>query len=375
MDEITEQIDQYTRNWNDEALWVGEILAIVFITLLVSLILRGMLYRVSKRAEKTENSWDDALVHALKQPVRLVVWVFGLTLAVEVTFSDDPDNLIFNYLQPAENVLYVIAVIWCGTRFIDSLQARLVEEVESEKRQADLTTIFAITKLLKVTIIITGILIILQTLGFSISGVLAAGGVSGLVIGFAAKDLLANFFGAVMIYMDKPFKVGDWIRSPDKEIEGTVEEISWRLTRIRTFDKRPLYVPNSVFTTISIENPSRMKNRRIKEIVGVRYDDMEKVDKITRDIEAMLGEHDAIDQRMTTFAKLIAFNASTLDILVYTFTKTTKWVEFQGIKQEIMLKIADIVAQNGAEIAYPTRTLHIPESIAAEMQETDKANT
>ena len=103
----------------------------------------------------------------------------------------------------------------------------------------------------------------MQALGYSISGVLAFGGIGGIAVGFAAKDLLANFFGGLMIYLDRPFSVGDWIRSPDKNIEGTVEEIGWRLTRIRTFDKRPLYVPNSTFTQISVENPSRMLNRRI----------------------------------------------------------------------------------------------------------------
>ena len=95
----------------------------------------------------------------------------------------------------------------------------------------------AITKLLQMFVIITATLVVLQTLGVSVSGVLALGGIGGLAIGFAAKDLLANFFGGLMLYLDRPFAVGDWIRSPDREIEGDVEQIGWRLTRIRTFDK------------------------------------------------------------------------------------------------------------------------------------------
>src|SRR5690606_30903944 len=105
----------------------------------------------------------------------------------------------------------------------------------------------AISKLLKAAAIITAMLVLLQSLGFSVSGVLAFGGIGGIAIGFAARDLLANFFGALMLYFDRPFAVGDWVRSPDREIEGTVEDIGWRLTRIRTFDQRPLYVPNSIF--------------------------------------------------------------------------------------------------------------------------------
>ena len=113
----------------------------------------------------------------------------------------------------------------------------------------------------------------MQLFDYSVSGLLAFGGIGGIAVGFAAKDLLANFFGGLMIYLDRPFSVGDWIRSPDKEIEGTVEDIGWRLTRIRTFDKRPLYIPNSIFASISVENPSRMSNRRIYEKIGIRYDD------------------------------------------------------------------------------------------------------
>ena len=116
----------------------------------------------------------------------------------------------------------------------------------------------AMAKLLRLSVIITAGLVVLQTLGFSISGVLAFGGVGGIAVGFAARDLLANFFGGLMIYLDRPFSVGDWVRSPDRNIEGTVERIGWRLTVIRTFDKRPLYVPNSVFANIAVENPSRM---------------------------------------------------------------------------------------------------------------------
>ncbi|WP_258868179.1 mechanosensitive ion channel family protein [Alkalilimnicola ehrlichii] len=125
-------------------------------------------------------------------------------------------------------------------------------------------------------IVIAG-LVVLQTLGISIAGVLAFGGVGGIAVGFAARDLLANFFGGLTVYLDRPFSVGDWIRSPDREIEGTVERIGWRQTRIRTFDLRPLYVPNSTFNSIALENPSRMSNRRIFETIGIRYNDADKM--------------------------------------------------------------------------------------------------
>jgi MscS family membrane protein len=176
-------------------------------------------------------------------------------------------------------------------------------------------------------------------------------------VGFAARDLLANFLGGLSIFLDRPFAVGDWIRSPDREIEGTVEDVGWRVTRIRTFDQRPLYVPNSVFSTVAIENPSRMRNRRIYETIGVRYSDAAVVADIVAEVEAMLRGHDAIDQSRTLIVNFVSFGASSLDFFVYTFTRTTDWVTYHGVKQEILLNILAIIDRLGAEIAFPTRTV------------------
>ena len=132
----------------------------------------------------------------------------------------------------------------------------------------DVTTVFALSKLSRLVIFVVTVITVAHTLGFNVGALLALGGVGGIAVGLAAKDLLANFFGGLTIYLDRPFSVGDWIRSPDKSIEGTVEYISWRHTRIRAFNKNPIYVPNAVFTTIVVENPSRMSHRRLKETVG-----------------------------------------------------------------------------------------------------------
>ena len=169
-----------------------------------------------------------------------------------------------------------------------------------------------------------------------------------------------------MIYLDRPFSVGEWIRSPDKEIEGTVEDIGWRLTRIRTFDKRPLYIPNSVFASISVENPSRMSNRRIYETVGIRYQDISSMDAIVKQVTAMLMAHPEIDTTQTMIVNFNKFSDSSLDFFVYTFTKTTDWIEFHSIKQDVLLQIAEIIEKSGSEIAFPTSSIHLesaPESV------------
>jgi len=227
------------------------------------------------------------------------------------------------------------------------------------EKPMDPTTVSAVAKLFRAAVIITATLVAMQLFGYSVSGLLAFGGIGGIAIGFAAKDLLANFFGGLMIYLDRPFSVGDWVRSPDKEIEGTVEDVGWRLTRIRTFDKRPLYIPNAVFANISVENPSRMTNRRIYETLGIRYHDIACMKPIVDQVITMLREHKDIDADQTLIVNFDKFAPSSLDFFVYTYTKTTDWVEFHQVKQDVLLKVADIIEANKAEIAFPTSTLHI----------------
>ncbi|MEM9623610.1 MAG: mechanosensitive ion channel family protein, partial [Pseudomonadota bacterium] len=265
---------------------------------------------------------------------------------------------IFNYVDVTRDVAIIWLLIWFALRFIRFVEDHIIDRGYRETH-VDQTTARAVGKLLRATAIITGVLLALQAFGISVAGVLAFGGIGGIAVGFAARDLLANFFGALMIFMDRPFSVGDWVRSPDREIEGTVEEIGWRQTRIRTFDKRPLYVPNSVFASLAVENPSRMQNRRIKETIGLRYDDIGVMGQVVDAVKAMLNNHEDIDHGQTLMVNFVQFGPSSVDFFIYCFTKTTVWAEFHEIKQDVLLQIADIIEMHGAEIAFPTRTLHI----------------
>ena len=159
--------------------------------------------------------------------------------------------------------------------------------------------------------------------------------------------------------MDRPSAVGERVRSADREIDGMVEKVGWRLTCIRTFDKGHRYVPNSVFTTIAVENPSRMLNRRIYETIGIRYDDAGEMRTIVSKVKDMLENHPEIDSTKTLIVNFNTFAPSSLDFFVYTFTKTTDWVYYHEVKQDVMLKIIKIIEEEGAECAFPTSTIHL----------------
>ena len=341
-----------------EYLWITQVFVVVFGTLLLDFVQRRVLRRLIKRLEKTPNPWDDALLESLRKPLSLLIWVVGISFAAEFLSAKTSSSLL-EYIDTLRNIGIVIIITWFFVRLIKNAEDNIVKSRQARGVSVDITTLNAMAKLLRLSVIITATLVMLQTLGVSISGVLAFGGVGGIAVGFAAKDLLANFFGGLMIYLDRPFSVGDWVRSPDREIEGTVENIGWRLTLIRTFDKRALYVPNSVFANIAVENPSRMLNRRIYEKIGIRYEDMHRMPDIIKKVETMLRAHSAIDSQLTLMVNFDSFAPSSLEFFIYTFTKTTVWTEFHQIKQDILFKISEIIADFGAEIAYPTSTLFI----------------
>ncbi len=338
---------------------------VIFVALVIDYIQRRIFKKLRLQAQKSNNLWDDALLHSIPKPLSVIIWAAGISLAAEI-IRNATGAVILEAAEPIRDTLIIAAIAWLFVRFIKNAERAVLRSTEKD---VDPTTVDAISKLIRVSVFITAALVVLQTLGYSISGVLAFGGIGGIAVGFAAKDLLANFFGGLTIYLDRPFAVGDWVRSPDREIEGTVEHIGWRLTRIRTFDKRPLYVPNSTFTTIAVENPSRMQNRRIYETVGIRYDDGAKMQTIVENVKDMLKNHAEIDTGKTLIVNFNAFAPSSLDFFVYTFTKTTKWARFHEIKQDVLLKIMQIVEDAGAEIAFPTSTLHLPDFSEKQLQE------
>lgn len=358
MNALIEQAQHWLQTLQIDYGWVIMIFTIVFFTLLTNFIWRRYYMSVHNKLNQTKNLWDDALWESIHTPMGYLIWILGISFAAEYTAnhigSDFP--ILFAKIR---QFAFVIALAWFLLRLIRNAENNFLDPEKTRDSKVDKTTVNAIAKLLRASVIITSLLIVMQTMGYSISGLMAFGGIGGLAIGFAAKDLLSNFFGGLMIYLDKPFKVGDWIRSPDRNIEGTVEYIGWRQSVIRTFDKRPLYVPNSVFASIAVENPSRMQNRRIYETIGLRYQDALKADRIIHEVKKMLQQHSEIDQETTLIVNLNKFAASSLDFFIYTFTKTTDWVKFHQIKQDVMLKIIDIIEQQGAEIAFPTSTLHL----------------
>jgi MscS family membrane protein len=330
---------------------------VLFIVAIIAhLILGFILNQLVKHARKTKNQLDDYLVKAISMPFKVLIWFAWIYFSI-VALKESVSTLaiVIEYID----IMPIFIITWGIVRLISGIEQYLIEKENS----MDSDSIRLLSRLIKILVVVAILLGIAQFLGFSISSLLTFGGVGGVVIGFAAKDMLANIFGGLMIQMDKPFSTGDWIRSG--EFEGTVEKIGWRMTRIRTFSKNPVYIPNSIFASMPIETPSRMTNRRIKEVLGIRYDDIEQMPIIVSEVKNMLKNHPDIDKNQALRVYFNYFNASSIDFNIYAFTATTDKTHYHRVKQEILLNVANIIAQNKAEIAYPTQTLHLQNALKA----------
>ena len=323
--------------------------------LFLDLFQRKTLNSLKEKAKRTITIWDDVFLGALARPISIIIWISSVSYVADIIQQATQNMLFYELFEPTREIAIVFSIVLFFIGLINTAEKNILMQSDV----SDETTIHALAKLGYMVVGIAGALTLLQSLGLSISGLMAFGGMGGIAVGFAAQDLLANFFGGLFIYTDRPFSVGDWVRSPDRNIEGTVEKIGWRVTRIRTFDQRPLYVPNAVFSHIALENPSRMTNRRIKETIGIRYDDAGKMRKIIELTKSMLLAHPEIDTSKTLIVNFNSFASSSLDFFIYTFTKTTNWVDYHQIKQDVLLKVLDIIEGQGAECAFPTSTVHM----------------
>ena len=359
-------------------LWAFQILIVLVTTFIVSRVRHFTLLRAEKRLAQTNLIWGRSTIEAIRKPAAVLIWVAGVSFAIEIARIEF-QTAIFEAIPALRSTAAIAAITWFGFKFVGIYEHSYVAKQTESDSTFDRTTVFITSKILRVVVIILGILVAMQTLGLSIAGILAFGGVGGIAIGFAARELIANYFGGLMLFMDRPFKVGETITSSDRDIEGTVQEIGWRQTIIVKFDTRTLYVPNSVFATIVVRNMTRQKNRRIFEYVGIRYDDADQLVAIVSDTKDMLSNHPEIDQESSIMVNFDRFAASSLDIMIYCFTKTIVWAEYHEVKQYVLVKTMEIIASHGAEIAFPTSTVYLMnepdvEKIAEGIVQVDQPN-
>ena len=257
----------------------------------------------------------------------------------------------------AIKALAAFSLVWLGYRLIDVVGAWLGARAEGTESKLDDQLVPLVTKTLKVFVSVLGGIFVLQNLSVDVSSLLAGVGLGGLAFALAAKDTVANLFGSVMIFVDKPFQIGDWVKIGDAE--GTVEEVGFRTTRIRTFYNSQITMPNSIIANTKVDNYGRREYRRYLTNLGLTYDTPpEKVQAFCEGVRAVIARMDGMrkDYYLVEFKE---FGDSGLIVMVYCFMVSDSWNDELRTRTNLNIEILRVAAELGVEFAFPTQTIHV----------------
>lgn len=343
--------------------WGGivDLSGVIVLTLIAGLLTRGFLYILYRLYFRSRKLWGDAFYRSVNAPLQILIWVIALSMILNLLL---PSNAHWQeYINRGRTLLLIIVGEWFILRLVAAIEENaLTRPGQSDSRMDAMAADIMANLTRAVTLVITALLV-LKSLGVPPSSLMAFSSIGGLAIGFAARDVLANLFGGLSVYINRPFSIGDWISSPDQDIEGVVEGIGWRATTVRRFDKSPLYIPNATFSRVSLENPSRMSHRQIRETISIRFQDANIVPDLVRDIRQLLDEDEHIDSNEAILTYLNGIGQWSLNLLVWCYTHTTEWAEYLAIKQGILQRVQHCIEDHGGSLAQPATTVQIPEEI------------
>ena len=336
-------------NWQ----WIG-----LFVSILLGLVLKvvaqHLLHLAKRFTSKTKVQWDDKIADAIERPVGLLVaslfWIASLRI---LQFS----GMMLTVMSLVAQVILSIAMIWMIYKLTEVLTDHLKTLAARSDSALDDHLVPLINRALKIFIVIIGILVMFQNLGINVMSVLAGLGLGGLAFALAARDMCANLFGSVMIFLDRPFKIGDWVLIGENE--GTVEDIGFRSTRVRTFYNSVISIPNATVANADIDNMGAREFRRIKAFFGLTYDTPpEKMEAFLEGVKNIVeaNEYTRKDYYHVVFN---GYGNSSLDVMLYCFLKVPDWATELVERQNIYLEILRLATEIGVDFAYPTQSLHI----------------
>jgi MscS family membrane protein len=335
---------------------LGIFLLFLILRKIFALIILSFLKQLTKA---TKTSFDDKILKLIEGPVKFSFIIIGLYFAFKVSGID---NEVTHKIIKS---LIIFVIFWLFYNFVNILDESIYRFTRKFGKELYREIGNFFIKTLKIFIFSVGLVSILQVWDINVSAFIASLGLGGLAFALAAKDTAANLFGGLSILVDRSLKIDDWIKVGN--VEGVVEDIGLRTTKVRTFEKSLITVPNQYIANNPIENFSRRDIRRIKMRIGLVYStSKEQVRAIVEDIKNMLKSHKGIAQHATMLVNFDEFGSSELSIFIYCFTNTANWAKYLEIKEDINLKIMDIVKAHGSDFAFPSESIYIeklPEGI------------
>lgn len=333
---------------------------VALLILMLSLGVRNLFSRYAlgamhRWASRSDSQVDDILLDALRNPLRFIPVVVGFFFAASVL---KVEGEVEAFLYNINRSLVVFTIFWA----LFQLCSPVGMVLQRSRRLLTEAMVQWIVKLLKLIFVLLGAAAILELWGIAVGPIIAGLGLFGVAVALGAQDLFKNLIAGLFVIGERRFTVGDWILV-EGVVEGTVMQIGFRTTTVRRFDQAPVYVPNSRLADNAVTNFSRMTHRRIRWMIGVEYrTSLEQLRQIRDSIERYILDSDefANPGEVSTFVRIDSFNDSSIDILLYCFTRTTVWGDWLEIKERLAYRIKEIVQDEaGAGFALPSRSLYL----------------
>lgn len=340
-----------------EAHWFLVFLTILSIAALTTHFWRWFCTRLVQKFQNSDELLKSAAINASFSPIVFYIWFVAFIQAIDLI----SDHFFSHSLAYEIKLLYsssaVLTFGWFLFRLKNNVAGVLLEKSKAKEIGLEPGKVYGMQKLFSVLIVIIVLLVLLEVTGVSLNALIAFGGISGLALAFASQEIIANFFGGIMIHIVQPFAIGDSIVLPNSSIEGIVEEIGWYETRLRSKEMQPIYIPNSLFSKAFVVNNGRRSHRRILEKISIRHEDLPKSAAIVADIKKFLIEYESIDSAKRMYVHIDQIASYSLDIGLSALTTSVDETEYYAVRDVVLAKACEIIRSHKAEIAIPRETI------------------
>ena len=338
----------FLTNWQE--FWWAKAAIYLGVLIFLNFILKKTLQKITKRF--SIDQWKGRIDSIFYVPTSLFLWVCSICLIISFIADHFQFSLVYEYDYAFLKTAIVFFLAWIFLRWKKEVEKDWASSKHAMKK-IDRSHVHMISRIISVAVIFLFFLVILQIWGLDMVPLLAFGGVGAAALGFAAKEVIANFFGGIMIWINGPFMLGDYISLPDRGLEGSIEEIGWYLTIIRDKDKRLAYVPNAIFSTLFVVNQSRMSHRRIQITVSIRKEDFVKLEELTKSLKEVLEQLPSIDAYLPINVVFSSFGSYALELFIEVYTKQTRYHQYLLVKQEVLCLLYQTIQKMDMQIPNP----------------------
>lgn len=300
-----------------------------------------------KRA-KSATDWRHRLGVIIHPPLVVIIWTVGIVYVLEILGHQFHISTGVAYLHPLRGAIVIVSLVWVWFRWQREFQKAIFRE---RKTKWDMTTLQVVGRLSTIAVLLVAGVLLLHIFGLNIAPLVALGSIGAASLGFAGKDVIANFCSGFILHITRPFVVGDTVHLPEKDLEGVIEEIGWFRTLMRDKDKRTVYLPNNFFSTQLLVNDSRATHRRLKHTLRVPFEHAKGMDVFVQKVKNLLKGSKEVDHHLPSYVYFSSYGEQACEVEIDAYAKALSWEEFYAFQERFLLQVYNLLEESKIELA------------------------